>query len=88
LANGAATAIFSVIDAALLRPLPYEKPEEIVFVTVGETPEQGMSPSADDIERWRAASGVFTQIGMGRVAGFTVASVVGVEAMCASLRYH
>jgi putative ABC transport system permease protein len=31
---GATTAIFSVIDAALLRPLPYPSPETLVSVTV------------------------------------------------------
>ena len=69
LAIGAATAIFSVIDAALLRPVPYEKPEEIVFVNVGETADRWMAPSASDIDRWRTPSGVFARIGMGRVAG-------------------
>jgi hypothetical protein len=29
---GAATAIFAIIDAALLRPLPYEDPEQLVRV--------------------------------------------------------
>jgi predicted permease len=30
---GASTAMFSVIDTVLLRPLPFEHPEQIVFVT-------------------------------------------------------
>lgn len=29
---GASTAMFSVLDAVLLRPLPFERPEQIVFV--------------------------------------------------------
>lgn len=69
LAIGAATAIFSVIDAALLRPLPYEKPEEIVTADVGEAFDQRRGPSATDIERWRTATGVFARIGMGRETG-------------------
>lgn len=67
LAIGAATAIFSVIDVALLRPLPYERPEEIVSVSVGETADQALGPSALDVERLRTAPGVFTRLGMGRV---------------------
>jgi predicted permease len=69
LAIGAATAIFSVIDAALLRPLPYERPEEIVSVDVGETFDERRDPSAIDIESWRTATGVFARIGMGRLTG-------------------
>jgi putative ABC transport system permease protein len=69
LATGAATAIFSVIDAALLRPLPYEKPEEIVDVNVGEA-DRWMGPSAADIDQWRTTTRVFVRIGMGRTAGF------------------
>jgi putative ABC transport system permease protein len=69
LAIGAATAIFSVIDAALLRPVPYENPEEIVTADVGEAFDQRRGPSAIDIERWRTATAVFARIGMGREIG-------------------
>ena len=34
---GVSTALFSVIDAALLRPLPYPHPEELVTIDVEET---------------------------------------------------
>ena len=37
LATGAATALFSTIDAALLRAVPYERPDEIVAINVGES---------------------------------------------------
>ena len=32
LGTGATTAIFTVVDTALLRPLPYEDPDELVDV--------------------------------------------------------
>lgn len=69
LAIGAATAIFSVIDAALLRPVPYDNPEEIVAVGVGKSFARRSGPSASDIEQWRAAPSVFARVGMGRLTG-------------------
>lgn len=38
---GASTAIFSVVDAVLLRPLPYPQPERIVTF-FGTAPEKGL----------------------------------------------
>ena len=68
LAIGAATAIFSVFDVALLRPVPYENPDEIVAIGVGKAFDERLGPSATDIEAWRTAGGVFARIGMGREA--------------------
>ena len=38
---GVSTALFSVIDAALLRPLPYPHPEQLVTIDVEETSQTG-----------------------------------------------
>jgi hypothetical protein len=78
LATGAATAIFSVIDATLLRPVPYEKPDEIVVPYVSATYDQRLGPSVTDIEIWRSAPGVFARIGMGRPVGRPVIVDAGV----------
>ena len=69
LAIGVATAIFSVTEVALLRPVPYEKPEEIVAVAVSKSFAQRLGPSPSDIEQWRGARSVFARIGMGRLTG-------------------
>jgi len=54
---GAATAIFTVLDALLLRPLPYAEPERLV--TLGHKLEGGGSLPflyGDQLERWREAA--------------------------------
>ena len=70
LASGVATALFSVIDAAVLRPLPYERPEDIVAIDVGTSADQRISPSADDVEQLRHATSLISAVGMGRLSGF------------------
>lgn len=74
LAIGVSTALFSVIDAALLRPLPYPNPEELVVIAVEEPEPDGKrsryGPSMADIRIWRTLTGIISHAGMGRVTGF------------------
>lgn len=62
---GANTAIFSVIDAVLLRPLPFAEPERVV--TLWETdPARGMKRSMvtpPDLAEWQKQNESFEQIG-------------------------
>jgi putative ABC transport system permease protein len=61
---GANTAIFSVVNAALLRPLPYEESERLV-VLYETNPQQGrdeMSVSYPNFADWRAQSQSFDQL--------------------------
>lgn len=71
---GATTVLFSVIEAALLRPLPYPHPEELVNVDVEVSGKPGetmrLAPSMADIRTWRDAKSVFSHLGTGRVSGF------------------
>ncbi len=59
---GANTAIFSVVSAVLLRPLPYPQPEEIVAVWGGESkkPDLRNSFSYPDFADLRAQNQVFS----------------------------
>ena len=57
---GANTAIFSVVDAVLLRPLPYPQPDRLVFLW-SNVPEGGSS--VPDYHEWRDHNQVFEGLG-------------------------
>jgi len=60
---GANAAIFSVVNAALLRPLPYPDPDKLVFLTE-ETPSvPQLSISYPNFLDWREQNKVFSGIG-------------------------
>jgi hypothetical protein len=64
---GGSTAIFSVIDAALLRPLPYPAPEQMVDILVeqqiGER-QRLVAPSVEDVEGWQRDGTVLSHVAM------------------------
>jgi predicted permease len=65
---GATTAIFCIADAALVRPLPYDKPEQLVRLglTQARRPEATYAPSLDDMEQWRSLTHVFSHVAVAR----------------------
>ncbi len=64
---GANTAIFSVVDAVMLRPLPFPEPDQLVDVLAvrsppsSDTERTGISPA--DFLAWREQGWVFQEIG-------------------------
>jgi len=61
---GANTAIFSVVNAALLRPLPYREPDQLVYVWSAEK-ARGIPQtpvSIPDLRDWREQTQVFEGI--------------------------
>jgi predicted permease len=61
---GANSAIFSVVNAVLLRPLPFKNPNELVMVW-DNAAQQGFpkdTPSPANFIDWRQQNGVFTEM--------------------------
>jgi putative ABC transport system permease protein len=61
---GANTAIFSVVNAVLLRPLPFQNPQQL-FTLWESTPKLGIeqnSPAAGNYLDWQAQNRVFAQM--------------------------
>jgi predicted permease len=71
---GACTAIFSVADSVLLRPLPYDHPEQLVSVT--ETlPKMGsdaIGVAAGEFQDYRNQNRSFSQVAAYQSAGFNL----------------
>jgi putative ABC transport system permease protein len=59
---GANTAIFSIVNAVLLRPFPYQAPERLVSVQERYSAPRGITVSYPNFVDWRAQNTAFTSI--------------------------
>src|SRR5687767_2443480 len=71
---GANTAIFSVVNAVLLRPLPFDDPERLAMVWTKNQPRgvERDDVSLDDYLDWRNSNQVFEQIAAFGPWGFNI----------------
>ena len=61
---GANTAIFSVLNAVVLRPLPFDHPNELLFLNERSPVLDEMSISYPNFTDWRNQNHVFEKIGV------------------------
>jgi putative ABC transport system permease protein len=59
---GANTAIFSIVNAVLLRPFPYQAPERLLILLERLSVTGGFSPSYPNFVDWRAQNTAFEAI--------------------------
>jgi putative ABC transport system permease protein len=72
LGTGANTAIFSVVNAVLLRPLPFNNPDQLVKLWETFLPDGWGSVSAANLKDWREQNNVFSEIAAYQGANFNL----------------
>ncbi len=78
---GANTAVFSVLNAVLLRPLPYHAPEQLAML-FSEIPTQGLREGRTaygDIDQWRRQSQTFAGMAVMDPVRPTLTTALGSE---------
>ena len=76
---GANTAIFSVINAVLIKPLPYPQPDRVVRVYEKSAKFDQMSISYPNFLDWQKQNQLFEAISVFRYQGFNVTGAQGPE---------
>src|SRR5258706_11944673 len=69
---GANTAIFSVVDTVLLRPLPYPESDRLVFINETSKAMDEISVSYPNFTDWRNQNHVFEKIGVSNRSSYNL----------------
>src|ERR1700720_2545264 len=73
---GANTAVFSVVDAVLLRPLPYETPSRLVKIEESTAKQAATWIPAWHYQRWRERGDLFANMA---AFGFDAVTLTDIE---------
>ena len=84
---GANTAIFSVINAVLLRPLPFPEADRIMFISECNNAGQEFSVSCPDYLDWKRDNTVFEHLAVTRRESRNLSGIPGREAERVSSAY-
>ena len=74
---GANTAIFSVIYAVLLKPLPYPEADRLMIITETDANQPQISVSFPDYVDWKRDNTVFEEIALSRRESFNLSGLQG-----------
>ena len=74
---GANTAIFSVIYAVLLQPLPYPEADRLTILTETDSNQPQISVSFPDYVDWRRDNTVFEHLAISRRESFNLSGLEG-----------
>jgi len=69
---GANTAMFSIVHSVLIKPLPYERPDELVYMYGGFAGGEQASVSPPDYLDYRARNSVFSSLAARTIFGASV----------------
>src|SRR3982751_3784180 len=69
---GANTAIFSVVQAVLLKPLPFREPDRLCLLAESMPNIPSLGPSWENFQDWKAQNKSFESVGAARNAPMTL----------------
>src|SRR6267378_6484898 len=76
---GASAAIFAFVDAALIKPLPYQNPSRLLFVTETTPDIPRAALSYTDYLDWKKLNRVFDSMEVYNQRGYVVSTSAGME---------
>jgi putative ABC transport system permease protein len=66
--------VFTLVNAAVLRPFPFEQPDRVVQLGTGALPGGGVGMlSYPDLQEWQAETTTMERVGASRQSGMTIA---------------